>query len=93
MKGILFRDYLNEQLKDPKFAKAYAEEGVYVEIAYQVAVLRQQQKLSQKALAKKLGTSQQMISRLERPDNRSFSLKTLMKLAQALNKTLSVRFI
>ena len=88
-----FRDYLKEQLKDPAFAKAYAEEGVYVDLAVEIALLRQKSKLSQAELAKKLHTSQQMISRLEDPQNGSFSLKTLVKIARAFNKSLSVRFV
>ena len=88
-----FKDYLKEQLKDPVFAKAYAEEEVYVNLAVAIAQLRQEKNLSQAELAKKLHTSQQMVSRLEDPHNGSFSLKTLLKLAQAFNKKLSVQFV
>jgi len=90
---IKFRDRLNEELKNPAFAKAYAEEGVYVDLAVEIALLRQKNKLSQAELAKKLHTSQQMISRLEDPHNGSFSLKTLIKIARAFNKTLSISFL
>ena len=34
-----FRDYLSEQLKDAAIRNAYKEEGVFVELAIQVAHL------------------------------------------------------
>ena len=91
--GRRFRDYLNEQLKDPAVRKAYEEEGVFVELAIQVARLREQKGITQRELAKRLHTSQQTISRLESPRNGSLSLKTLIKLAHALGKDLKVQFV
>lgn len=94
MKGARsFRDYLKEQLKDPEVKKAYEEEGVFVELAVQVARLREQKGLSQRELARRLHTSQQTISRLESPHNGSLSLRTLIKLAHALGKELKVQFV
>ena len=94
MKGARsFRDYLKEQLKDPEVKKTYEEEGVFVELAVQIARLREQKGLSQRELAHRLHTSQQTISRLESPRNGSLSLHTLIKLAHALGKELKVRFV
>ena len=94
MKGVRrFRDYLKRQFKDEEFRKAYEEEGVYAELAVQIARLRARKGLSQKRLARLLHTSQQTISRLEDPKNASYSLKTLMKLAHALGKELKVEFV
>ena len=91
--GRRFRDYLHEQLRDPAIRKAYDEEGVLVELAIQIAHLRQRKGLSQRELAHRLHTSQQMISRLESPRNGSLSLHTLLKLAHALGKELKVQFV
>jgi DNA-binding XRE family transcriptional regulator len=88
-----FRDYLKEQLKDPAVREAYEEEGLFVELAIQVAHLRQKQGLTQQELAKRLHTSQQTVSRLESPKNGSLSLRTLVKLAHALGKQVKVQFI
>ena len=88
-----FRDRLKEDLKDPAFKKAFDEETVFVDLAIQIAKLREETGCSQKELAQRLHTSQQMISRLEDPHNGSFSLKTLIKLARAFNKTVSINFI
>jgi DNA-binding XRE family transcriptional regulator len=94
MRGArLFRDYLKEQLKDPAVREAYEEEGIYAELAIQVARLRIRKRLTQRALAKRLHTSQQTISRLENPRNGSLSLRTLVKLAHALGKEVKVRFV
>ena len=94
MKGVRrFQDYLKEQLKASAFRKAYEEEGLYAELAIQIARLRTQKHLTQQALAKRLRTSQQTVSRLESPRNGSLSLRTLVKLAHALGKEVKVQFV
>lgn len=94
MKSIRrFRDKLNKDLQDREFAKAFEEEDIFSNLAIQIAKLRDEQGLNQKELAKLLHTSQQMVSRLEDPHNKSFSLKTLAKLAEAFHKKLSVQFV
>ena len=92
MKLPKFRDWLKEELKNPEFKKAFDEEDVYARLAIQIAQLREKQGLSQEDLAKRLHTSQQMVSRLEDPHNRSFSLNTLVKLANAFHKKLDIGF-
>ena len=94
MKGARrFKDYLKGQLKDEEFRKGFEEEGVYAQLAVQIARLRGKKKLSQKRLARLLHTSQQTVSRFEDPRNTSYSLQTLIKLAHALGKELKVQFV
>ena len=94
MKGARrFKDYLKGQLKDEEFRKGFEEEGVYAQLAVQIARIRGKKKLSQRRLARLLHTSQQTVSRLEDPHNTSYSLRTLIKLAHALGKELRVQFI
>ena len=94
MKGARrFKDYLKGQLKDEEFRKGFEEEGVYAQLAVQIARIRGKKKLSQKRLARLLHTSQQTVSRLEDPQNASYSLRTLIKLAHALGKELKVQFV
>jgi DNA-binding transcriptional regulator YiaG len=88
-----FKDYLKGQLKDEEFRKGFEEEGVYAQLAVQIARIRSKRKLSQKRLARLLHTSQQTVSRLEDPHNASCSLRTLVKLAHALGKELKVQFV
>ena len=54
--------------------------------------LRREQGLSQKQLAKKIGVSQQVISRIEKGGENA-SLITLAKIAQALNKKIHIEFV
>ena len=91
--GRRFRDYLKEQLKDHAVREAYEEEGLFVELAIQIGRLRERKSLTQRALAKRLHTSQQTISRIESPRNGSLSLRTLVKLAHALGKEVKVQFV
>ena len=87
------KDRLKEDLRDPAFKKAFDEEEIFTSLAIQIAKLREEKELTQKQLSRLLHTSQQTVSRLEHPRNDSFSLKTLLKLAKAFNKKLSVQFV
>lgn len=91
--GRSFDRYLKEKLKDPEFRKAFEEEDTYSRVAIQIAKLREKQDLSQRDLAELLHTTQQTISRLEDPGNESFSLRTLVKLAQVFHKRLKIQFV
>lgn len=94
MKGVRrFRDRLKEDLKNPEFKKAFDEEEIYASLAIQAAKIRQEEKLTQKELAKRLHTTQQTVSRLEDIRNRRYSLRTLINLARALDKQLKVEFV
>ena len=56
--------YLEEQLKDPDFADRFRKAGEAWEVALKLAAMRKEAGLSQKELARRVGTSQQQISRL-----------------------------
>ena len=90
---IKFKDYLKEQSKNPEFKKAFDEEEIYASLAVQVAKIRESEHLTQRELAEILHTTQQNVSRLEDIHNRSYSLKTLINLARALDKRLKVEFV
>lgn len=83
-------DRIGEELKDPEFRRAYDEADVAVRLAIRIAKLRQQRGLSQKALAKKIGTKQQVISRIESLDQANLTVGTLKKIARALQSRLVV---
>jgi DNA-binding XRE family transcriptional regulator len=88
-----FKDYLKEELKNKEFKKAFNEEEIYASLAIQTANIRQEKGITQEELAKRLHTTQQTVSRLEDIHNKSYSLKTLIRLARALDKGLKVEFI
>ena len=93
MRKTNFDLYLEEQLKDSRFAKRFKRAGIAWNVALQLAALRQQAGLSQKALARKLRTSQQQISRLELPAYEGHSLSMLRRVAEALGATVQVSLI
>lgn len=86
-----FEQDLAERLKDPEFKKYFDMYGKQFDIAYQLLQLRKKQKLSQRELAKKIGTTQSNIARME-TGNQNFSTQTLVKLANVFNKQLVVEF-
>ncbi len=87
-----FDTYLNEQLKDPAFAKRFKQAGEAWDVALQLTHLREQAGLSQKDLARKLHTSQQQISRLESPSYEGHSLSMLRRVAEVFGVTVRVTF-
>jgi transcriptional regulator with XRE-family HTH domain len=82
--------YLEEQLKDADFAERFKKAGEAWEIALQLAALRKKSGLSQKELARRVGTSQQQISRLESPSYEGHSLSMLRRVAEVLGATVHV---
>ncbi|SPD73995.1 putative Transcriptional regulator (Modular protein) [uncultured Desulfobacterium sp.] len=86
-----FDKYLEEQLKDRDFAERFKSAGNAWDIALQIAALRKDAGLSQKELARRLGTSQQQISRLESPSYEGHSLSMLRRVAEVLGATVQVK--
>ena len=91
MSNVNFQDYLNEQLKDPKFKTEFDTESAKLESAVALAKIRKQKGLSQRELANISNVPQSTIARIERGDNTSIG--TLTKIATALGKKLSVTFV
>jgi len=87
-----FEVYLKEELKNPRFKKHYDEYGRRLEIAYKIALLRDQKKMSQKELARKIGTKQSNIARMEAGDQ-NFTTDILQKVASAFGRNLKIDFV
>lgn len=90
MKKTNFDLYLEEQLKDPVFAERFEQAGEAWEVALQLVALREKAGLSQRDLARKLGTSQQQISRLESATYEGHSLSMLRRVAGVLRAKVQV---
>ncbi|HEC30397.1 MAG TPA: XRE family transcriptional regulator [Candidatus Yonathbacteria bacterium] len=88
-KATDFQIYLNKQLKDKDFRELYCEYGKQLEVAYQIAKLRKHAKITQSELAKRIGTTQSNIARMER-GQQNFTIDTLNKIAHTFNKKLEV---
>lgn len=80
-----------ELLLNPKFKKLYEESQSEYEIARAIIRARIDNKITQKELAKKMNTTQSVISRVEQGRTNP-SIALLKCLAIALNVTLQVRF-
>jgi ribosome-binding protein aMBF1 (putative translation factor) len=71
----------------------YEEEVLNAEIARKIYDLRTKAGLSQRELAKKVGTSASAICRLEDADYDGHSLSMLKRIAEALDKRVEIRFL
>ena len=91
-KAVDFQEYLNEKLKNPKIKKYYDEYGKQLEIAYQILKLRKQKGISQAELAKKIGTKQSNVARME-TGQQNFTTDTLQKIASVFNRDLKIEFV
>ncbi len=92
IKYLSFERHLSEQLKNPEFKKHYDEYGKQLEIAYQILQLRKQEKMSQAELAKRIGTRQSNIARME-AGQQNFTTDTLQKIASVFKRELKIEFV
>ena len=91
-KAIDFQFFLEEQLKNPEIKRYYDEFGKQLEIAYQLLQLRKQKGMSQAEIAKKIGTTQGNIARIE-AGNQNFTVQMLEKFAKVYNRDLKIEFV
>ena len=89
IKVFTFQDHLKELLKNPKFKKEWEDSEVEYQLGKKLIEARLKRNLSQRDLAKKVGTSQAAISRIEGM-NGNPSLSLLKRIAQALNTKLRI---
>lgn len=86
-----WEDVKKELLGDPEVKKEYDRLGPEFTVISQLIELRAKKKLTQKELAKKLGTKQSAIARLESGRGNP-TLEFLQKTARALDKKLVIDF-
>ena len=85
--SILHRRYIGD---DAERKASLQEERVNAEVARMIYDLRKGAGLTQKELAKLIGTTQSVVSRLEDADYNGHSLSMLSRIAKALNRALTV---
>lgn len=88
-KVFTFEDHLRKSLKDPEFRKAWEDSEVEYRLGCRIIESRIKKNLSQRDLAKKVGTSQAAISRIESM-NGNPSLAFLKRIAYALDTKLQI---
>jgi len=89
--GIPFEKLHKKWMKDPGYRREYEKLEPEFAIAGAIIEARIKNKVSQEELAKRMGTGQAVISRLETA-NASPSLALIKRLADALHLKVSLRF-
>lgn len=87
--GIPLAEVFAESETDPRWEAAYAKANIEVRTALQIAKARERAHLTQNELAQALGTTQSVISRIERADQ-NITLATLARIAKALRRNLVI---
>lgn len=77
----------------PDREASYEEELANAEVARKLYDLRTKAGLSQRELARLVGTTASVICRLEDADYEGHSLAMLRRIAEALNKRVEIRFV
>lgn len=90
-KFVTFEEHKKKLLADPEVRKYYDELEPEYAVIRSVIQKRMEKNMSQNDLAKKIGTRQSAISRLE-SGNANPSLRFLQKLASALGTKLVISF-
>jgi DNA-binding XRE family transcriptional regulator len=88
--GILYRRYIQGR---PEMERLLEEQRANDEIARKIYDLRTHAGITQRQLAKKIGTTASVISRLEDADYEGHSLAMLNRIAAAFNKRVSLEFV
>lgn len=78
--------------KDAKLAAGLAAARINAEVAQLIFDARTKERMTQKQLAERVGTTQSVIARLEDADYHGHSLSMLQRIARALDRTLRIEF-
>ncbi|OGG22019.1 hypothetical protein A3D03_00445 [Candidatus Gottesmanbacteria bacterium RIFCSPHIGHO2_02_FULL_40_13] len=87
-----WRDLEKEWMKNPKFVREWEKIEPEYQLARSLIGLRLKKKLSQTDLARKIGTKQPVVSRIESMTT-STTISVLKRIAQALDVKLQIRFL
>jgi len=85
-----FTKQLNESLKDPQFKAEFEQKELRYKIIDILVGIRVQYKLTQSELAKRLGTTQTVISRIEN-GSVNVGIDFLQKIANTFNKKIDIK--
>lgn len=85
-----FTQHLNESLKDTRFRAEFEQKELRYKIIDILVGIRIQYKLTQSELAKRLGTTQTVISRIEN-GSVNIGIDFLQKLANTFNKKIDIK--
>ncbi len=87
------RTQIWESLKDKDYRQEFVSADVNTGLATQIHLTREDRAWTQEQLAQYVGNRQETISQWENPDYGRYSLRTLLKLAEAFDVALLVKFV
>lgn len=91
MRGRSLKEYIAEQMDDPAFKKAWKDLDPEFQVLKAMISAREKTGISQAELARRIGTKQSVISRLERGAFSKATLETIKKVADALDMRLEIK--
>ncbi|MBZ0271125.1 helix-turn-helix domain-containing protein [bacterium] len=83
---------MRDELNDPQFAKVYEVESQKIDLAIELARIREKAGLTQRELAKRVGTTQSVIARMENPEYTGYSVRMLQRIAAGLGTRVKIAF-
>jgi transcriptional regulator with XRE-family HTH domain len=84
---------LFSKLQDPEYRKSFVGSQIRIGIPFQIRALMKQRGWTQEGLAEKTGIAQPSISNLLKPSGSQPNIKTLVRIAEAFDCGLAVRFV
>lgn len=84
---IIGKDYRRKSSRD---ARTVVQ--VYMGVKHQIWQMRKARGWTQAELGRRAGMPKNVISRMERPDDRMFTMRTLVKIANAFDVGLEIKF-
>ena len=91
IRGTTLEEHIAKNMKDPEFKKAWHDLDTEFELLESMIKARGKAGLSQEQLAKRIGTKQPALSRLERGAFKKATVETLQKIADALDMKLVIK--
>ena len=92
MRGRTLKHHIKEKMKNPEFKRAWQDLDAEFSILEGVIRVRKEAGLTQEELAKRIGTKQPALSRLEKGGFEKANIETLRRIANALDYKLIVKF-
>jgi len=90
-RGRTVKEHITQKMKDPKFKKAWHALDTEFELLESMIKAREKAGLTQEELAKRIGTKQPALSRLERGAFKKATVETLSRVADALDAKLVIK--
>jgi len=90
MRGRTLKEYIADQMENPEFKRAWEDLDPEFHVLKAMIKAREKAGLSQTELARRVGTKQSVISRLERGGFSKATLETIKKIADALDMRLEI---